>query len=63
MTDEIHRNDSATTARASVWLDCLHQSLERVNAMFGLSLSVKMREMPELEGGSPDADENNLARA
>ena len=63
LTDEIHRNDSATTARASVWLDCLNQSLERVNSMFGLSLSVKMREMPELEGGEPDANENNVAGA
>lgn len=56
LTDEIHRNDTATTARVSVWLDCLHQTLDAVNAHYGLDVRVDLRNPPELEGGADDGN-------
>jgi hypothetical protein len=43
LTDEVHRNDIATTARVSTWLECLERSIDKVNNMFGLGISVKLR--------------------
>lgn len=42
--EEVHRNDAAVTARCSIWLDTLTRSIDKVNNMFGLTVSVKLRE-------------------
>lgn len=44
IVDEVNANNQDTRALCSVWLDCLHESFEKVNDMFDLNLSVKLRE-------------------
>lgn len=44
LTDEINANNQATKANAEIWLESMQDCCERVNSMFGLSLSVKFRE-------------------
>ncbi len=68
LTDEVHRNDLATTARLSVWYDCLTRSIEKVNALFGLSVAVSLRgagamEDTDTEEVEDDASEDNPAGA
>lgn len=49
ITQEQEAQDEATFNRRSVWNRCLEQSIERVNALLGLSLSVKYNEPEEVE--------------
>lgn len=44
IVDEVNANNQDTRALCSVWLDCLQESFEKVNDMFDLNLSVKLRE-------------------
>lgn len=44
IVDEVNANNQDTRALCSVWLDCLQESFEKVNDMFDLDLSVKLRE-------------------
>lgn len=68
LTDEVHRNDLATTARLSVWYDCLLRSIEKVNAMFGIGIGVQLRgadamaDEDEGEEGEDDDSENHTSR-
>lgn len=47
--DEVNSNNSETTSKIILWLDCLKKSLEKVNKMFRLFLSVDIRD--EFKGG------------
>ena len=40
ITDEVNANRVETYSNTAVWLDCLQKSIEKVNAMFGLNISV-----------------------
>ena len=40
ITDEVNANRVETYSNTSVWLDCLQKSIAKVNAMFGLNISV-----------------------
>jgi len=44
IVDEVNANNQDTRALCSVWLDCLQESFDKVNDMFDLQLSVKLRE-------------------
>ena len=46
ITDEVNANNQDTKALASVWLEELQESFEKVNNMFDLQCSVKLREDP-----------------
>lgn len=52
LQDELHANDTSTYATASMWLETLKNSCERVNAMFDIDISVDWRNPPadEYEG-------------
>ena len=49
ITDEVNANNEETFAIVNVWLDCLNRSLDKINNMFGLSISVN------LKGGAENA--------
>lgn len=52
ITDEVNANNIETVSRASMWLQELQEAFNKVNEMFGLSLSVDWRNDPlKLEGG------------
>lgn len=44
IVDEVNANNQDTRALCNVWLDCLQESFRKVNDMFNLNLSVKLRE-------------------
>lgn len=41
--NEVEANNADTKSKAEVWLETMQDGIERVNAMFGLNLSVKLR--------------------
>ncbi len=43
IVDEVNKNNAETMSIASTWLDCLQTSLEKVNDMFNLNISVRFR--------------------
>lgn len=43
ITDEVNANNAETQSRAELWLDCLKQSAEKVNAMFDTDISFSFR--------------------
>lgn len=55
---EVQANNTQTRTLAEGWLEEIRNSLERVNDMFGLDLSVKMRfeDRTNQEGGGDDGD-------
>lgn len=55
---EVQANNTQTRTLAEGWLEEIRASLERVNNMFGLDLSVKMRfeDQQIREGGADDGD-------
>ena len=44
LTSEVNANNQNTKAVARVWLESMQQSMDKVNDMFGLNLSVKLNE-------------------
>lgn len=54
LVDEVNANNQNTKALAQVWLECLEESFDKVNDMFGLDLSVRLRK--EASDGIPDSD-------
>lgn len=44
LTSEVNANNQNTKAVARVWLESMQQSMDKVNEMFGLNLSVKLNE-------------------
>ena len=49
-TAEVTANNNETFLNAAIWLDCLKEGCEKVNDMFGLSLSVDWRIRPGERG-------------
>lgn len=52
VTSEADSRMIDSTSRITVWKDCLDRSMEKVNEMFGLNLSCKLRYDPQERGGS-----------
>lgn len=55
--DEVNANNIETYSKCAMWLENLQDACKRVNDMFGLSISVRWREIPLIGGG---ADGGNL---
>ena len=55
--DEVNANNIETYSKCALWLENLQDACKRVNDMFGLSISVRWREIPMIGGG---ADGGNL---
>lgn len=49
ITDEANANNFEVRGKILIWLECVRESMAKVNDMFGLNLSVELR--PELDGG------------
>ena len=58
--DEVNSNNIETYSKCAMWLENLQDACKRVNDMFGLSISVRWREIPMIGGG---ADGGNLEPA
>ena len=58
--DEVNSNNIETYSKCAMWLENLQDACKRVNDMFGLSISVRWREIPMIGGG---ADGGNLESA
>lgn len=43
IVDEVNANNAETFAQSTVWLECLKESIEKVNNMFNLDISVNLR--------------------
>lgn len=54
IVDEVNANNAETFAQSTVWLECLHESIEKVNKMFNLNISVKLRWEGGAENDRPD---------
>lgn len=50
--DEVNANNIETYSKCAMWLENLQDACKRVNDMFGLSISVRWREIPEMGGAS-----------
>ena len=53
--DQVNMNNFETQAKCLLWLDCMKSCIEKVNNMFGTSISVKLRNLNE--GGMTDGIE------
>ena len=54
ITDEVNANNVETYSKCSMWLENLQEACQKVNRMFGLSISVDWRDIPMM-GGEPNA--------
>lgn len=54
ITDEVNANNTETAFSVSHWEETIRAGMEKCNAMFGLSLAVKLN--PILEGGASNGD-------
>lgn len=43
IVDEVNANNAETYAQSTVWLECLKESIEKVNSMFNLNIGVNLR--------------------
>lgn len=63
VVDEVNANNVETYSNASLWLDELKKGCEQANKMFGINMSVKLRDfskiMQAVEGGETDANLDN----
>lgn len=50
--DEVNANNIETYSKCAMWLENLQDTCKRVNDMFGLSISVRWREIPMIGGGA-----------
>lgn len=60
VTDEVNANNIETLSKCAMWLESIQESVKKVNAMFGLNISVDWRfpamvETPKM-GGVEDGD-------
>ena len=53
--DEVNANNQNTKAVAQVWLEAMRQSMNKVNDMFGLNLSVKLNRDYQIREGVKNA--------
>ena len=56
IVDEVNANNEATMSKCMLWLETMKKSMERVNKMFGLDLSVKLRNIPQPAGGEQNVE-------
>lgn len=54
--DEVNANNIETYSKCAMWLENLQDACKRVNDMFGLSISVRWRKIPEIGGASDDGN-------
>lgn len=54
--DEVNANNIETYSKCAMWLENLQNACKRVNDMFGLSIAVRWREIPEMGGASDDGN-------
>lgn len=54
--DEVNANNIETYSKCAMWLENLQDACKRVNDMFGLSISVRWRVIPEMGGASNDGN-------
>lgn len=59
---DLAANNTEVSSRAEMWLENLQKCCERVNTMFGLSLSVDWRVMPDREPESEVLPDGNVNR-
>lgn len=50
--DEVNANNIETYSKCAMWLENLQDACKRVNDMFGLSIAVRWRVIPEMGGAS-----------
>ena len=60
--DEVNANNIETYSKCAMWLENLQDACKRVNDMFGLSIAVRWRKIPEM-GGAFDGGNTELAGA
>lgn len=54
--DEVNANNIETYSKCAMWLENLQDACKRVNDMFGISIAVRWREIPEMGGASDDGN-------
>lgn len=54
--DEVNANNIETYSKCAMWLENLQDACKKVNDMFGLSIAVRWREIPEMGGASNDGN-------
>lgn len=54
--DEVNANNIETYSKCAMWLENLQDACKRVNDMFGLSIAVRWREIPEMGGAFDDGN-------
>lgn len=54
--DEVNANNIETYSKCAMWLENLQDACKKVNDMFGISVSVRWREIPEMGGASNGGD-------
>ena len=54
--DEVNANNIETFSKCAMWLENLQDACKRVNDMFGLSIAVRWRVIPEMGGASDDGN-------
>lgn len=54
--DEVNANNIETYSKCAMWLENLQDACKRVNDMFGLSIAVRWRKIPEIGGASDDGN-------
>ena len=45
--DQVHMNDFETQAKCLLWLDTMKDCISKINRMFNINLSVKLRDLSE----------------
>ena len=60
--DEVNANNIETYSKCAMWLENLQDACKRVNDMFGISIAVRWREIPEM-GGASNGGDTELAGA
>ncbi len=61
--DQVHMNDFETQAKCLLWLDTLKKCIDKINNMFSINLSVKLRNLSEgsvMQNASPSVDNGSL---
>ena len=54
--DEVNANNIETYSKCAMWLENLQDACKKVNDMFGLSIAVRWRKIPEMGGASDDGN-------
>lgn len=60
VVDEVNANNEATMSKCMLWLDTMKKSMKRANDMFGLSLGVKLRNIPQPAPDPEGGEQKNV---